>query len=147
MNLNLKIGIAGYGVVGKKRKKILDNIPGVEVVAISDINTENKVNNKNIKFFKNYKDLFNEDEWKKFNKPSFRYAECSTCSKKLGLETYKNTNGFFTEYSMTIPSEDMAEVFSHLITGNYEISDDKILNKKIKFIKDKLKEIDNTFTF
>jgi hypothetical protein len=94
-----------------------------------------------------FKDLFNEDEWKKFNKPSFRYADCSTCSKKLGLETYKNTNGFFTEYSMTIPSEDMAEVFSHLITGNYEISDDKILNKKIKFIKDKLKEIDNTFVF
>jgi len=61
MNSNLKIGIAGYGVVGKKRKKILDKIHGVEVVAISDINTENKVNNKNIKFFKNYKDLFNED--------------------------------------------------------------------------------------
>jgi hypothetical protein len=95
----------------------------------------------------NFKDLFNEDEWKKFNKPSFRYADCSTCSKKLGLETYKNTNGFFTEYSMTIPSEDMAEVFSHLITGNYKISNDKILNKKIKFIKDKLKEIDNTFVF
>jgi hypothetical protein len=94
-----------------------------------------------------FKDLFNEDEWKKFNKPSFRYADCSTCSKKLGLETYKKTNGFFTEYSMTIPSEDMAEVFSHLITGNYEISDDKILNKKIKFIKDKLKEIDNSFVF
>jgi hypothetical protein len=48
---------------------------------------------------------------------------------------------------MTIPSEDMAEVFSHLITGNYEISDDKILNKKIKFIQNKLKEIDNTFIF
>jgi hypothetical protein len=48
---------------------------------------------------------------------------------------------------MTIPSEDMAEVFSHLITENYKISDDKILNKKIKFIKDKLKEIDNNFVF
>ena len=67
--------------------------------------------------------------------------------KKLGLDTYTNTDGFFTEYSMTIPSEDMAEVYSHLIIGNYEISDDKILNKKIQFIKDKLKEIDNTFVF
>jgi hypothetical protein len=94
-----------------------------------------------------FKELFNEDEWKKFNDPNFEYAECSTCSKKLGLDTYENTNGFFTEYSMTIPSEDMAEVYSHLITGNYEILDDKILNKKIKFIKDKLKEIDNTFVF
>ena len=94
-----------------------------------------------------YKELFDEDKWKKFNKPNFEYADCSTCSKKLGLDTYENTNGFFTEYSKTIPSEDMAEVYSHLITGNYEISDDKILNKKIKFIKDKLKEIDNTFVF
>ena len=94
-----------------------------------------------------FKDLFNENEWKKFNLPSFKYADCSTCSKKLGLDTYKDTNGFFTEYSMTIPSEDMAEVYSHLITGDYKISDDKILNKKIKFIKDKLNEIDNTFVF
>ena len=94
-----------------------------------------------------FKDLFDEDEWKKFNEPSFKYADCSTCSKKLGLDTYQSTNGFFTEYSMTIPSEDMAEVYSHLITGNYKISDDKILNKKIKFIKDKLKEIDSTFVF
>ena len=94
-----------------------------------------------------FKNLFDEDEWKKFNKPSFKYADCSTCSKKLGLDTYTNTEGFFTEYSMTIPSEDMAEVYSHLIIGNYEISEDKVLNKKIQFIKDKLKEIDNTFVF
>ena len=94
-----------------------------------------------------YKQLFDDDEWKKFNELNFKYADCSTCSKKLGLDTYKNTNGFFTEYSMTIPSEDMAEVYSHLIMGNYKNTDDKILNKKIKFIKDKLKEIDNTFVF
>jgi len=48
---------------------------------------------------------------------------------------------------MTIPSEDMAEVYSHLITGNYKISNDEILNKKIEFIKEKLKQIDITFVF
>jgi hypothetical protein len=94
-----------------------------------------------------FKKLFNEDEWKKFNEPNFKYAECSTCSKKLGLDTYNKTNGFFTEYSMTIPSEDMAEVYSHLIMGNYKNSDDNILNEKIKFIKDKLRKIDSTFVF
>ena len=94
-----------------------------------------------------FKDLFNEEEWKKLNNPNFKYANCSTCSKNLGLDTYKNTNGFFTEYSMTIASEDMAEVYSHLISGNYKTSRDKILNKKIKFIKDKLNEIDSTFVF
>ena len=94
-----------------------------------------------------FHDLFDEDEWKKFNEPNFKYADCSTCSKKLGLDTYKTTNGFFTEYSMTIPSEDMAEVFSHLITGNYKNLNDKILSKKIEFIKDILKKVDNTFVF
>ena len=95
----------------------------------------------------NFKELFNEKEWKKFNDSNFKYADCSTCSKNLGLDTYENTNGFFTEYSMSIPSEDMAEVYSHLISGNYKISHDKILIKKIKFIKDKLNKIDNTFEF
>ena len=94
-----------------------------------------------------FKYLFDEDEWKNFNRQNFKYTNCSTCSKKLGLDTYKNTNGFFTEYSMTIPSEDMAEVYSHLMIGNDKILDDKILNQKIKFIRDKLNKIDHTFVF
>ena len=61
MKAKIKIGIAGYGIVGKKRKKILDKIPGVKVVAISDKNLKNKILNKKIKFYKNYKKLFNED--------------------------------------------------------------------------------------
>ena len=94
-----------------------------------------------------FKDLFDENEWKNFNESTFKYADCSTCSKKLGLDTYANTNGFFTEYSKTTPSEDMAEVFSHLISKNYKISNDPILSKKIKFIKNKLREIDKNFKF
>ena len=94
-----------------------------------------------------FKDLFDENEWKNFNESTFKYADCSTCSKKLGLDTYTNTNGFFTEYSKTTPSEDMAEVFSHLVSKNYKISNDPILSKKIKFIKNKLREIDKNFKF
>ena len=94
-----------------------------------------------------FKNLFNEDEWKSFNNKNFEYADCSTCSKKLGLDTYIDTNGFFTEYSKTIPSEDMAEVFSHLIKNKYKKSDDKILNMKVEFIRQKLKIIDETFVF
>ena len=94
-----------------------------------------------------FKELFNENEWKKLNDLKFKYADCSTCSKKLGLDTYKNTDGFFSEYSMTIPSEDMAEVYSHLITGNFKTSNDEILNKKIDFIRDRLKIIDDAFIF
>ena len=58
---NLKIGIAGYGYVGKKRRKILDNISGVKIVAISDKNPKYKISSKEIKFFKNYKNLLNEN--------------------------------------------------------------------------------------
>ena len=91
--------------------------------------------------------LFDDKEWKKLNKKNFQYAACSTCTKKIGLDTYKKTNGFFTEYSKSTPSEDMAEVFSHLIKSQYKKSNDKVLNKKVEFIKKKLKKIDNTFVF
>jgi len=94
-----------------------------------------------------YESLFDENEWKKLNEKNFKYADCSTCTKKVGLDTYKKTNGFFTEYSKSTPSEDMAEVFSHLIKNKYKNSNDEILNKKVEFIKNKLKKIDNTFVF
>ena len=81
------------------------------------------------------------------NNQDFKYANCSTCTKKVGLDTYKKSNGFFTEYSKSTPSEDMAEVFSHLITNGYKKSNDEILNKKVEFIKSKLNEIDNSFMF
>ena len=35
--------------------------------------------------------------------------------KKYSLEQYQETNGFFTEYSKSTASEDMAEVYSHMI--------------------------------
>ena len=92
-----------------------------------------------------YKDLFSYDNWSKFNNNDFNYAECSTCTEKLGLDTYLKTNGFITEYSQSTASEDMAEVFSHLMMGLITSNDDPILNKKIDFIKSKLLELDENF--
>ena len=99
-----------------------------------------------------HKKLFNENEWIKFNNSEFKYAKCSTCTKKLGLETYKKTNGFFTEYSKSTASEDMAEVYSHIIfltkkNINQIRKLDPILNNKISYIEDKIKKIDNSFIF
>jgi len=93
------------------------------------------------------KSVFSTEEWSKFNNKDFKYAECSTCTKKLGLDTYINTNGFFTEYSQSTASEDMAEVFSHLIFKISESKDDPILKKKEIFIKDNILKIDNNFRF
>ena len=93
-----------------------------------------------------YKEIFDEKVWSEFNIKNFKYAECSTCTDKLGLDTYPNTDGFFTEYSQSTASEDMAEVFSHLMIGSKLNNNDPILNKKIQFIKTNLLKIDNNFT-
>jgi len=92
-----------------------------------------------------HKDIFDEKIWSGYNNKDFEYAECSTCTDKLGLETYSNTNGFFTEYSQSTASEDMAEVFSHLMIGSNLNKNDPILNKKIQFIKTNLLKIDDNF--
>ena len=99
-----------------------------------------------------HKKVFNEEEWIKFNNSNFKYAECSTCTENIGLEQYKETKGFFTEYSKSTASEDMAEVYSHMIfLKEKEINQirksDPILNNKISYIENKIKEIDKIFTF
>ena len=92
-----------------------------------------------------YKEIFNEKVWSDFNVKNFKYAECSTCTDKVGLDTYKKTEGFFTEYSKSTASEDMAEVFSHLMIGLNLNNSDPILEKKIKFIRNNLLKIDKNF--
>ena len=99
-----------------------------------------------------HKNIFNEEEWIEFNNFEFKYAECSTCTKNISLEKYQETNGFFTEYSKSTASEDMAEVYSHMIfLEKKEINQirklDPILDNKISYIENKIMEIDNSFTF
>ena len=94
-----------------------------------------------------YKSMFNETTWKKFNKENFKYSECSTCSNRLGLDLYEKTNGFLTEYSKSIASEDMAEVYSFIITDNTKIEKkiklDPVLLNKVKYIKTRIEKIKN----
>ena len=92
-----------------------------------------------------FKQLFDEEIWSNFNIKEFKYAKCSTCTDKLGLNTYTNTKGFFSEYSQSTASEDMAEVFSHMMMGINLKNLDPILEKKINFIKTNIKKIDQNF--
>ena len=92
-----------------------------------------------------FKDIFNEKTWSSFNPIEFNYTKCSTCTKKLGLDTYSKPSGFITEYSQSTASEDMAEVFSHLMNGNMPKKIDPILEKKIKFIRMNILRIDKNF--
>ena len=91
--------------------------------------------------------LFSKKNWEKFNTSSFQYAECSTCTNKLGLSLIKDTKGFLTEYSKSIPSEDMAEIFSFLMTNKSKVNEiiqqDNILKNKVELIKSGLSKIDN----
>ena len=95
-----------------------------------------------------FKIIFDENIWSDYNDKTFKYAECSTCSNRLGLDLYDETNGFFTEYSKSIASEDMAEVFSFLMTDEINIKnvtkEDSILFNKVEYIK---KNIDKIFNF
>jgi len=96
----------------------------------------------------NYKELFNENIWKNLNKRNFEYSKCSTCGDNWNLELLNNKSGFFTEYAKSTTSEDMAEVFSHLMFYKNKVySNDPIIEKKILFIKKNVLKIDNTFKF
>ena len=94
-----------------------------------------------------YKELFNENEWINFNKKNFQYAKCSTCTDKIDLNTYIDTDGFLTEYSKTTPSEDMAEVFSHIMFNINIPKNDSILQRKKEFIIRNILKVDKTFKF
>ena len=94
-----------------------------------------------------YKELFNQNEWINFNKKNFQYAKCSTCTDKIDLNTYIDTDGFLTEYSKTTPSEDMAEVFSHIMFNINIPKNDSILQRKKEFIIRNILKVDKTFKF
>ena len=98
-----------------------------------------------------YKNYFDESEWSKLNDINFKYTECSTCSNKTGLYVYKEFNGFFTEYSKSTASEDMAEVYSHMVSHKdiveFKTNKDPILKKKVEFIKKNILKIDKDFEF
>ena len=92
-----------------------------------------------------FPDLFNKETWSSYNQKDFVYAECSTCTEKLGLDTITKNKGFISEYSQSTASEDMAEVYSHIITNKIPKNIDPILEKKISYIKSQILLIDDKF--
>ena len=62
LNDKLKVGIAGYGVVGKRRKKYIDQNPHLKTICVSDISFSKTGELENgLYSFNNYKDLFQKD--------------------------------------------------------------------------------------
>tara|TARA_A100001011_G_C14234075_1_gene810177 strand:- start:159 stop:1187 length:1029 start_codon:yes stop_codon:yes gene_type:complete len=57
----LNVGIAGFGVVGRRRKKCLDNNASANVVAVCDKDLMETSKSGSTKYFKDHNDLLNEN--------------------------------------------------------------------------------------
>ena len=58
----LRVGIAGFGIVGKRRKFYIDKNPKFKVIAISDISFKKTIEKKKkIIYLKKYRDLLKQD--------------------------------------------------------------------------------------
>jgi len=58
----LRVGIAGYGIVGKRRRKFIDQHPNLLTVAISDIKYKNNdILIDGVRCYKDYKKLINQE--------------------------------------------------------------------------------------
>ena len=95
--------------------------------------------------------IFDQIVWGKLNTLDFIYKECSTCSNKVSLEYIDDKKGFLTDYSMSAPFEDMAEVYSFMKTNKKILiqrsKDDEIIEKKTFFLKNKISKLYKNFQF
>jgi predicted dehydrogenase len=58
----IKIGIAGFGIVGQKRKACLDSNPNYSLIAVCDRKLDNAtLIDNNVRCYTDYNDLLNED--------------------------------------------------------------------------------------
>ena len=144
---NLKISeFPALGFANPKMKTLIFNI-----------NTENKFTNRvlhhEVFHFIHFdkEDIFDQVVWKQLNDLDFSYKECSTCSNNVSLEYIDNKKGFLTNYSMSTPYEDMAEVYSFMKTNKKILikrsKKDKIIKKKITFLEDRILKLDKNFKY
>ncbi len=137
----LKVGeINALGFANPEMETILLNIN------INDNDFERVIHHEVFHIIENnYKKFFPDTVWAKFNNPNFYYSGSITNPEAYSLTKLGNTNGFFSEYAKYSISEDMAETFSYINSREKYVSEvinlDKILNKKVIFIKEGMSNI------
>lgn len=89
-NKKLRVGIAGYGVVGKKRRICIDSNPNMKTVAVSDINFKHDgTDSDGIKSFNSYDKLLGEDLDVLFvSLPNYLAAEATIFGLKNGIHVF-----------------------------------------------------------
>jgi len=89
--MSLRVGIAGYGIVGKTRHRVLNQHQAFDVVAISDINfKENPTDLDNINAYSDYKDLINKEDLDVLfvSVPNKLASEATLIALKKGLHVF-----------------------------------------------------------
>ena len=138
---NLKVGeINALGFANPEMKTILLNIN------VNNKNFERVIHHEVFHIIENnYKKFFPDTVWANFNSPNFHYSDSSTNPEAYSLAKLTSTNGFFSEYAKYSISEDMAETFSFINSREKYVSEiinlDKILDKKVIFIKEGISKI------
>jgi predicted dehydrogenase len=86
----LRVGIAGYGVVGKRRRQCIDLNPNMVTIAVSDINFGQKGTSPDgVKFYPTYQGLFNEKLDVLFvSLPNYLAAEVTIAGMERGLHVF-----------------------------------------------------------
>jgi predicted dehydrogenase len=86
----LRVGIAGYGVVGKRRRQFIDLNPNMVTVAVSDINFDQEGTAPDgVKFYPTYQGLFNEKLDALFvSLPNYLAAEATIAGLERGLHVF-----------------------------------------------------------
>ena len=86
----LKVGIAGYGIVGKRRKDCIDRSEYAEVMAVCDQTFKSSgVTDNGLKFFKSYSELLQEElDILLVCMPNHIASEVTIAGLKKGLHTF-----------------------------------------------------------
>jgi predicted dehydrogenase len=89
-NSILKVGIAGYGTVGKRRRQFVDLNPNLVAVAVSDISFGRQgMTQDGVKFYPTYQGLFNEKIDALFvSLPNYLAAEATIAALERGLHVF-----------------------------------------------------------
>ena len=86
----LKAGIAGYGIVGKRRRQFIDLNPNMNTVAVSDINFDQEgIAPDGVRFYPSFQGLLNEKLDVLFvSLPNYLAAEVTIAGLERGLHVF-----------------------------------------------------------
>lgn len=90
MKKQLKVGIAGYGIVGKRRRSYIDQHPELKTTAVCDQNfSEDGAMADGVRYFRNYRQLLKEPLDILFvSLPNYLAAEVTIVGLERGLHVF-----------------------------------------------------------